>query len=123
MAHLGNLEGALHLIDEIIAQVERPGWGECHYYAETLRIKGWVLSLKGDVQGAERSYLASLDLARHQQAKSWELRTATSYGQLMRDQGRGREAYDLLAPVYGWFSEGFDTADLKEAKALLDELG
>ena len=88
MAHLGNLEGALHLIDEIIAQVERPGWGERHYYAETLRIKGWVLSLKGDVQGAERSYLASLDLARHQEAKSWELRTATSYGQLMRDQGR-----------------------------------
>ena len=56
------------------------------------------------------------------EAKSWELRTATSYGQLMRDQGRGREAYDLLAPVYRWFAEGFDTVDLKEAKALLDEL-
>ena len=74
------------------------------------------------MEGAERNYLASLDWARQQQAKSWELRTATSYARLMRDQGRISEAYDLLAPVYGWFTEGFDTRDLKEAKALLDEL-
>jgi predicted ATPase len=81
-----------------------------------------MLSLKGDAQGAERAYIASLDWARQQQAKSWELRTGTSYARLLRDQGRAREAHDLLASIYGWFTEGFDTKDLKDAKALLDEL-
>ena len=95
---------------------------DSHYYAEALRIRGRLLSLKGDPAGAERAYIASLDWARTQQAKSWELRTATSYARLMRDQARAREAYELLAPVYGWFTEGFATKDLKEAKALLDEL-
>ncbi len=73
-------------------------------------------------KGAERSYAASLDWARHQQAKSFELRTATSHARLLRDQGRVGEAHDLLAPVYGWFTEGFGTKDLREAKALLNEL-
>jgi predicted ATPase len=59
---------------------------------------------------------------RRQQAKSWELRTTTSYARLMQFQGRSVEARDLLAPIYGWFTEGFDTLDLKEAKALLDQL-
>jgi predicted ATPase len=122
MGQRGNLAGALDLVDEVIAQIERPGWEERYYYAEALRIKGWLLSLKGDPAGAERSYLASLDWARTQQAKSWELRSATSYARLMRDQGRVREAHDLLAPIYGWFTEGFGTKDLTEAKALLDEL-
>jgi predicted ATPase len=122
MAQLGDLAGALVLIDEIIAQIERPGWEERHYYAEALRIRGWLLSLKGDPAGAEHSYIASLDWARQQQAKSWELRSATSYARLMRDQGRIGEAYELLAPVYAWFTEGFATKDLKDAKALLDEL-
>ena len=108
--------------DEAIAQVELPGWGERSYYAEILRIRGRLLALKGDPEGAERAYIASLDWARRQQAKSWELRTATSYARLMRDQGRAREAHDLLAPIYGWFSEGFATKDLKDAKALLEEL-
>jgi predicted ATPase len=111
------------LIDEAIAQIERPGWGERWYHAETLRIRGWVLSLKGDRTAAERAYIASLDWARQQQAKSWELRTATSYARLMRDQERVAEARDLLAPIYSWFTEGLATKDLKEAKALLDELG
>jgi predicted ATPase len=122
IAQLGDLEGALHLINEVIAQVERPGWEERYYYAETLRIKGWLLALQGDPAGAERAYLASLDWARTQQAKSWELRSATSYARLMCDQGRVGEAHELLAPVYGWFTEGFGTKDLKEAKALLDDL-
>ena len=122
MAQLGDLDGALQLIDAVIAEVERPDRQERWYYAETLRIKGWLLSLKGDPAGAERSYIVSLDWARTQQAKSWELRTATSYARLLRDQGRAREARDLLAPVYGWFTEGFATKDLKKAKALLDEL-
>jgi hypothetical protein len=122
MAQRGDRAAALDLIDEVIAQIERPGWGERHYYAEALRIKGRLLALQGDPAAAERSYAASLDWARTQQAKSWELRTATSYARLMRDQGRAREAHALLAPVYGWFTEGFGTNDLKEAKALLQEL-
>jgi predicted ATPase len=63
-----------------------------------------------------------LDIARHQQAKSWELRTAMSLSRLLQQQGKRDEARELLAPVYGWFTEGFDTADLREAKALLEEL-
>jgi predicted ATPase len=122
MALTGDLDNGLHLIDEIIVQVERPGWEERAHYAEILRLKGWMLSLKGDFEGAERNFLASLDWARRQQAKSWELRTSTSLAQLWKSQGKRQEAYALLAPVYGWFTEGFDTKDLQEAKALLDEL-
>jgi predicted ATPase len=122
MAQLGDVEGALDLIDEVIAQIERPGWEERHYYAEALRIKGWLLARKGDPAGAERNYIASLDWARTQQAKSWELRTATSYARLVRDQGRASEAHDLLAPIYGWFTEGFGTKDLIDAQAVLDDL-
>jgi tetratricopeptide (TPR) repeat protein len=121
MAQLGDLAGALNLIDEAIAQVERSGWEERCHYAEILRVKGWLLALKGDATAAERAYIASLDWARTQQAKFWELRTATSYARLLRDQGRAREAYELLAPIYGWFTEGFATKDPKEAKALLEE--
>ena len=122
MAQCGDLAGALDLIDECIAQIERPGWEERWNYAEILRIKGGLLALTGDLEAAERAYIASLDWARQQQAKSWELRTATSYARLMREQGRGKEACELLAPVYGWFTEGFATKDLKDAKALLEEL-
>jgi predicted ATPase len=122
MAQLADVEGALNLIDEAIAQVERPGWEERFHYAEILRIKGWLLARNGDLEAAESAYTASLDWARQQQAKSWELRTATSCARLMRDQGCTHEAHDLLAPVYGWFTEGFATRDLKEAKALLAEL-
>jgi len=65
---------------------------------------------------------ASLDWAGEQQAKSWELRTSTSLARLWQQQGKRKEAHDLLAPVYSWFTEGFDTKDLKDAKALLEEL-
>ncbi|MBV8870522.1 MAG: hypothetical protein JOY65_14070, partial [Acetobacteraceae bacterium] len=122
MAQLGDLDGALSLIEEVIAQVERPGWEARYYYAETLRIRGGILARKGDMEGAERNHVASLDWARRQQAKSFELRTATSYARLLRDQGRVGKAHDLLAPIHGWFTEGFGTQDLREAKALLDEL-
>lgn len=104
------------------AQVERPGWEERVYYAEILRLKGWMLSLESDLEGAEKNYLASLDWAREQQAKSWELRTSTSLARLWQSQGKRKEALDLLTPVYEWFTEGFDTKDLKEARGLLDEL-
>jgi hypothetical protein len=123
MALIGDLDGALQLIDERIVQIERPGWEERLGYAEILRLKGWILSLKGDLGGAERNFFASLDWARRQQAKMWELRTSTSLARLWHSQGKRQEAYELLAPVYGWFTEGFDTKDLQEAKALLAELG
>jgi predicted ATPase len=76
----------------------------------------------GNPQDAELRFIRSLSIAREQHAKSWELRTATSLARLWYDQGRRIEARDLLAPIYGWFTEGFDTLDLKEAKALLDAL-
>jgi ATP/maltotriose-dependent transcriptional regulator MalT len=122
MAHVGDSGGALQLIDEVITQVERPGWEERWYYAETLGIRGWLLGLTGDLEGAERAYMVALEWARQQQAKSWELRTATSYARLLRDQGRAREARDLLVPIYEWFTEGFGTKDLTAAKAMLEEL-
>jgi predicted ATPase len=74
------------------------------------------------VAKAEAYFDRALVIARQQQAKSWELRAAVSMARLGREQGKRDEARDLLAPVYGWFTEGFDTLDLKEAKALLDEL-
>jgi class 3 adenylate cyclase/tetratricopeptide (TPR) repeat protein len=122
MALTGDLDNALQLIDEIIAQIERPGWEERIHYAEILRLKGWMRLLKGDLEGAERNFLTSLDWARRQQAKMWELRTSTSLARLWQSQGKRRNAYELLAPVYGWFTEGFDTKDLQNAKVLLDEL-
>jgi predicted ATPase len=81
-----------------------------------------MLTLKDDLAGAEQNYLASLDWAREQQAKSWELRTSTSLARLWQKQRKRKEAHHLLVPIYDWFTEGFDTKDLKEAKALLDEL-
>jgi class 3 adenylate cyclase/tetratricopeptide (TPR) repeat protein len=122
MALSGDLDNALLELDEAIAQIERPGWEEHIFYAEVLRFKGWALSLKGDLEGAERNFLASLDWAQRQQAKSFELRTATSLARLWQSQGRRLEAYELLTPVYAWFTEGFDTEDLQEAKSLLAEL-
>jgi hypothetical protein len=119
----GDIDNALDLIDEIVAQIERPGWEERRNYAEILRLRGWMLSLKGDLEGAERNFLSSLDWARRQQAKSWELRTSVSLARLWQSQGKRQDAYKLLAPVYGWFTEGFDTGDLRDAKALLGELG
>jgi predicted ATPase len=76
-----------------------------------------------DAPKAEAYFQRALAVARKQQARSWELRAATSMARLWRDQGRRRAARELLAPVYGWFTEGFDTLDLKQAKALLNELG
>ena len=118
----GDLDSALCLLDEAIEQTERPGWKEQWYYCETLRLKGWVCSLKDDPEGAEQNFLTSLAWARRQQAKMWELRTSTSLARLWQSQGKRQEAYELLAPVYDWFTEGFDAPDLKEAKALLKEL-
>jgi predicted ATPase len=96
--------------------------GECYFQAELYRLRGTVLAQTGEYE-AESWFHQAIDTARNQEAKSLELRAATSLARLWRDQGKRKEASDLLAPVYGWFTEGFDTADLKDAKALLDELG
>ena len=98
--------------------------GIVYYEAELHRLDGELrLHLDApDEQRAEASFRRALEIARRQQAKSWELRAATSLGRLRGEQGRRMEARDLLAPVYGWFTEGFDTADLREAAALLSEL-
>jgi predicted ATPase len=93
-----------------------------YFQAETLRLTGDVLLATGDVAAAEAAYREALALAQQQSAKLWELRTAMSLAQLWRDQGKRLEARDLLAPVYGWFTEGFATPVLQDAKALLEEL-
>jgi predicted ATPase len=92
--------------------------------AEVNRIAGEIALMgpQNDSAKAEAHFERALAVTRQQQAKSWELRAAMSLARLWRDQGKVREARELLAPVYGWFTEGFDTLDLKEAKALLDEL-
>ena len=97
-----------------------PRWFE----AEVNRIAGEIAlkSPNRDVAKAENYFEHALTVARQQQAKSWELRAAMSLARLWRDQGKVQQARELLAPVYGWFTEGFDTRDLKEAKALLDAL-
>ena len=97
--------------------------GERWFEAELNRHKGHLLLRQGRTQAAEELYRKALSIAREQQAKLWELRAAVSLARLWRDQGRRSEAHDLLAPVYSWFTEGFDTLDLREAKALLDDLG
>ena len=118
----GDIKGGLQLIEDSLTQITRPGWEPRCYLAEILRLKGWMLTLQGDLEGAEQNYLASLDWARQQQAKSWELRTATSLARLWQQQGKLAEAHTLLSEIYHWFTEGFDTKNLQEAKALLEEL-
>jgi predicted ATPase len=95
---------------------------ERSHEAEVHRLEGDLLRALGDQSAAKQSYSRALAVANHQNAKAVELRAATSMARLWRDQGKWDEARELLAPVYTWFTEGFDTLDLKEAKALLDEL-
>jgi predicted ATPase len=98
--------------------------GERWYDSELYRLKGVLLLQQSSANqaDAETCFHHALDIARNQQGKSFELRAATSLARLWQRQGKRQEAHDLLAPVYNWFTEGFDTADLKDAKALLDEL-
>jgi len=116
----GRIEDGLTLLDDALQIVERTGerWLE----AELNRHKGQLLLRQGHSVAAEELYRKALSIAQEQEAKLWELRAAASIAQLWHDQGHRAEARDLLAPVYGWFTEGFDTVDLKDAKALLDEL-
>src|SRR5262249_2686297 len=89
---------------------------------ELYRLKGALLLQQSSDNHAETCFHHAMAIAQNQQAKSWELRAATSLARLWQQQGKRQEAHDLLAPVYGWFTEGFDTADLQEAKALLEAL-
>lgn len=118
----GRLEEGLDSVFEALAIVEHTGVR--YYEAELYRIKG-IIVLKQRVEDsseAETCFQQALKVAHFQQAKSWELRAATSLARLWQSQGKRQDAYDLLTPVYDWFTEGFDTADLKEAKVLLTEL-
>jgi len=120
-AELGQPDEALRSVDEAKEVIERTGetWFEAHVH----RIAGEIAlkSPQPDIAKVEACFERALAVARQQQAKSWELRAAMSMARVWRDQGKRQQARELLAPIYNWFTEGFDTRDLKEAKALLEE--
>jgi predicted ATPase len=116
----GQAEEGLALLEEALRIADRTA--ERWFAAELYRHKGQLLSRQGHAEVAEELYRKALGIAREQEAKLWELRAAASLARLWRDRGRRAAARDLLAPVYGWFTEGFATPDLIAAKALLDEL-
>jgi len=119
---IGQPEAGLTVLTEALTLVDTTG--ERWYEPELYRLKGALLlqQSSGNAMEAETCFHHALEIARSEQAKSLELRAATSLARLWHQQGKRQEAHDLLAPVYHWFTEGFDTADLQEAKALLDEL-
>ncbi len=115
---LGRTADALAVLDARLARQS-----EVHYLDVPLHhLRGWSLLQQGDVDEAERCFRRALEIAREQKAKSFELEVATSLARLLLGRGERDEARALLAPVYDWFTEGFDTKDLKAAKVLLDEL-
>jgi predicted ATPase len=123
LGRTGQIGDALGLVEETIDHSERTE--ERWAFAELLRVKGELLLLQGAqgaVAGAEDHFRQALDWARRQGALAWELRAVTSLARLLRDQNRSTEAIALLPPVYNRFTEGFETADLKAAKSLIDGL-
>jgi len=119
-AEIGQFDDARRSIREAVAVMENAKERWCE--AEVNRISGEVALLSSDLEKAETYFERALAVARRQQAKSWELRAAMGMARLWRDQGKRKEARDLLAPIHGWFIEGFETRDLKEAKVLLNTL-
>ena len=119
---VGQVDEGLHLLAEALTIVDTTG--ERFYEAELHRLHGELLLRQAvpEAPAAEACFQRALDVARHQQAKSWELRAAMNLARLWQQQGKRDEARALLAEVYDWFTEGFDTADLQDAKALLEEL-
>jgi predicted ATPase len=116
----GRWQAAHEHLAEARRLAEETGDRQCQ--AETLRLRGDMLAATGDPAAAEASYHEAIAIAQQQSAKLWELCAAMSLARLWRDQGKRVEARDLLEPVYGWFTEGFGTPVLQEAKALLDGL-
>jgi predicted ATPase len=118
----GQTEEGLKVVAEALSEDDETG--QRYYEAELYRLKGELLLAQAvnNCTGAEACFQQAISTARSQHAKSLELRAATSLARLWQQHGNRQEAYDLLAPVYGWFTEGFDTADLQDAKALLDAL-
>jgi predicted ATPase len=119
---IGQSESGLMVLTEALALVDTTG--ECVWEPELYRLKGeLLLQLSSDNQAeTETCFAQAIAIAQNQSAKSWELRAATSLARLWQQQGKHDEARQVLGDVYNWFTEGFDTADLKDAKALLDEL-
>jgi len=119
-AKLGQCEQAMRSLDEGLAIIQQTE--ERHWEAELNRLRAGLLLLKGNKPEAEASLHKAIEVARRQKAKSWELRAATDLARLWKAQGKEEDAYALLAPVYDWFTEGFDTPDLIAAKGLLENL-
>ena len=121
-ARLGDVENGLTLIAEGLAQVDRTGERTCE--AELHRLIGELLLVR-DMPGtsaAESAFRRAIEISQQQSAKSWELRATSSLARMLAKQGRRDEARTMLAEIYNWFTEGFDTADLRDARTLLDEL-
>jgi predicted ATPase len=121
-ARCGDVDFALVLLDECLDQIERPTWQERYGHSNILRIKAHVLQQAGRLVEAELLFQNALDVARAQQARSWELRAAIDYARYLKDHGNAKAAKALLAPIYQWFTEGHTTHDLQEAEALLGGL-
>jgi predicted ATPase len=121
-AELGQFEQAWRSIGEAMNLVEttKEKWGEAEIHRTAGEIE--LMSPQRDMAKAQAHFDLALAVARAQKAKSWELRAATNLARLWRDHGKRDQARDLLAPIYGWFTEGFETRDLQEAKSLLEEL-
>jgi predicted ATPase len=119
-ASIGDFEAALSILGDAIGAVDATG--ERVFEAELYRLKAALLFRLKRVEEAEQILIEALAIANRQKARMWELRAATMLARIWRIQGNIDNARELLRPVYGWFTEGFDTADLKEAKALLDEM-
>ena len=121
---VGHMDEGLQLLDDACTVVHHTGEGL--YEAELYRLHGDLLrahaSTPSTLERAEESLQQALAIARQQQAKSWELRAALSLSRLWQKQGQDTDARDLLAPIYGWFTEGFETVDLQEAQVLLEQL-
>jgi ATP/maltotriose-dependent transcriptional regulator MalT len=120
LARAGDPAAGLACLEESLAQVERQD--ERVHLAEILRLQGWILGTQGRTEEAERSLRAAIQVARAQETRSWELRTAMTLARLRAAQGNRAEALALVVPVYEWFTEGFATRDLTDAKALIEEL-
>jgi predicted ATPase len=119
-ADFGNPGEALELLEDALASAEVSG--ERWWEAELHRLRGRLLMTRGQHDESEACFRRAIEVSSGQRARTLELRAATSLARLWSDKGRNVEARDLIAPIYGWFTEGFDTLDLQEAKSLLDSL-